>query len=93
MKTVNLNVSSTAKASRLELFVRIVWAIVSMVVLWVLGIIAGICLVLQWLVILITGTRNMELNKVIQMYFAYSVKMTAYMFLLTDERNPLLPED
>jgi hypothetical protein len=43
--------------------------------------------------ILITGKRNIALNDVIRGYFYYSTKVRAYLGLITDERNPILPED
>lgn len=93
MKTVNVSVKSDKKVSRAELFIRILWAIPSAIVLWIFGVIAGICLVVHWFFMLITGKRNKMLNGVVRGYLYYSTKMRAYLSLLTDERNPILPED
>ncbi|MDE1851318.1 MAG: DUF4389 domain-containing protein [Candidatus Micrarchaeota archaeon] len=93
MKTVKVEVKSDPKASRLELFVRILWGIVSGIVLWVFSIIAGICLMVHWIYILILGKRSKTLNNVVRAYFYYSTKYRAYLSLLTDERNPIIPED
>jgi hypothetical protein len=92
MKTVQYDVQSDPKASRVELFVRIVWGLISMIVLWIFGIIACICLILQWLYILVSGKRSMELNKVIKLFVRYQNEVISYLYLLTDERNPILPE-
>jgi uncharacterized membrane protein len=92
MKTVQYDVQSDQKASRVELFVRIIWGIISMIVLWILAVIAGICFILQWLYILVSGKRSTELNKVIKIYVRYQVGVISYLYLLTDERNPILPE-
>lgn len=93
METVKIDIASADKASRSELFVRILWCIVSGIVLWFFSIIAGVCLVVQWLYILVTGKRHKTLNKVIKVYLYYRTKMYAYLMMLTDERSPILPED
>lgn len=93
MKTVQIAVKSDNKASRLELFIRIVWAIPTGIFFWLFSIVAGVCLILHWLFILITGTRNNALNDIIKTYVYYQAKVHSYMSLLTDERNPIFPED
>lgn len=93
MKTVKINVVSLAKASKVELFVRILWAIVSSIVLWFFSIIVGVCVIIQWFYILITGKRHRTLNKVIRIYIYYRTKVEAYIMMLTEERSPILPED
>ncbi|MDE1856248.1 MAG: DUF4389 domain-containing protein [Candidatus Micrarchaeota archaeon] len=93
MKTVKVEVKSGPRSPRWELLVRIPWAIVSGIVLWGFSIVAGICWILQILSILFTGNRNGVLNGVLRSYVYYTTKMHAYLGLLTDERNPILPED
>ncbi len=93
MKSIKVSVTSTDKAKRWELLVRILWAIVCGIILWVYSIIVLICLVVHWFYILITGKRNKTLNNVIRVYFYYRTKLEGYLFLLTDERSPILPED
>jgi len=93
MKTVKMTITSADKASRLELFVRIPWFIITAIILWIYTIIALICMVVQWFYILITGKRQKTLNNVIRVYVIYRAKFGAYLSLLTDERSPLLPED
>ena len=91
MKTVSFDVDSSAKASRVELFVRILWCMVSYIVLLVFGMVAGLCLILEWLVILFTGKRNASLNNIIKMYVLYCVRLYAYALTLTEERSPIIP--
>jgi hypothetical protein len=93
MKTVKINVSSQDKASRVELFVRILWFIISAIILWFFSIIAIICLIVHWFYILVTGKRQKTLNNVLRVYVYYRAKVDAYLMMLTEERNPLLPED
>jgi hypothetical protein len=93
MKTVKIDVTSKDRASRLELFIRIIWLIVGGIILWLYSIIAAICIIVQWFFILIMGRRNKPLNNVIKVYLYYRTKFEAYLMMLTDERSPLLPED
>lgn len=92
MKTLKIEVKSDAKASRAELFVRILWLVLCTIVLAFFGILAVICLVLQWLYILITGKRSRDLNGVMKAYLVYRFSLDGYLFMLTDERNPILPK-
>ena len=93
MKTVKYDVTYAEPAGRIELFVRLIWAIPSMIVMGVLGLIMYIAWALQWLHILILGKRNKMLYDWSLKYMEYYVKFAAYFSLLTEERNPLLPED
>lgn len=92
MKTVTINVKSSEKASRLELFIRIVWVLLCGIVLFVAGIFATIAIVLQWFHILILGKRQMALNKFATNWMAAFASLTFYKNLSTDERPPLVPE-
>ena len=80
------------KASRIELFVRIVYWILIGIVLWVYGVIAGICMFIQWFVILILGRRSKGLGEFIQGYAEYYVHVMNYVFFFTDKRPMILPE-
>ncbi len=93
MKTLKIEVKSDPKASRLELFVRIIWAILGCIVLSIFGIIAAICMVLQWLYILITGKRSKSLAEVLKLYLFYRFRLEGYLLMLTDERSPIIPVD
>jgi len=93
MKTVKVEIKNHDKASRVELFVRIVWAIISGIVLCLFGIVALMCLVVHWLYILVEGKRHKGLNNLLRSYVVYRTKVMAYIFMLTEERNPIFPED
>jgi len=92
MDTVKLDVKSAEEASRVELFIRIVWVFISYFILTLFCIILYICLPIQWLIILITGKRYGVLDGIIKKYWVYVTQILAYFLLLTDERNPLIPE-
>ncbi len=93
MKTVKYGVEYEEPAGRLELFIRWIWAIPSLIVMMVLSIIAAIACVVQWFHILILAKRNRTLQDWMFKYYAYHTKFIAYFNLLTDERNPIMPED
>jgi hypothetical protein len=78
-------------ARRLELLVRILYWILIGIVLWVYGIIAGICLVIQWFVILILGHRNRDLSEFIRGYLEYYVHVMPYVYFMTDSRPDIVP--
>ena len=79
------------EAGRLELLVRIVYWILIGIVLWVYGFIAMICLVIQWLHILILARRNEALSNLIKGYLEYYVHVTPYVYFMTDKRPDVLP--
>lgn len=93
MKTVKFNMIYKETAKRWELLIRILWSIPSYIVIAVLGIISLIAAALQLLNILVFAKRNKTLYKWTLMYFKYYTKWVPYLMLLTDERNPILPED
>ena len=78
-------------ARRLELLVRILYWILIGIVLAVYGIVAKICLIIQWFVILILGHRNRDLSDFIRGYLEYSVHVMPYMTFMTDRRPDVMP--
>ena len=78
-------------ASRLELLIRIGYWIIIGIVLWVYGILAFICLFIQWFYILILGRRNEGLSNFAGGYMEYLVHVMNYTYLMTDRRPDILP--
>ena len=78
-------------AGRLELLVRILYWILIGIVMWVYGLIAGICLVIQWVHILILGSRNDALSNVAKGYLEYIVHVMGYVYIMTDKRPDVIP--
>jgi hypothetical protein len=78
-------------ARRLELLVRIVYWILIGIVLWVYGIIAFICLFIQWFHILILGRRSEGLSNIAKGYLEYMVHVMSYTYIMTDKRPDILP--
>ena len=80
-------------ASRLELFIRIVYGWLCIyIVLAVYGLIASICMFIQWFVILILGRRSEGLSNFIKGYLEYFVHILGYFYFMTDKRPGILPE-
>jgi hypothetical protein len=78
-------------ASRLELLIRILYWILIGIVLWVYGIIAFICLFIQWFHILFLGSRNEWLSNVARGYLEYLVDVMGYTYIMTDTRPEIFP--
>lgn len=78
-------------ASRLELLIRIVYWILIGIVAWIYGIIAGICLIIQWFHILVLGRRNEGLSNFAKGYLEYIVHVMGYVYIMTDKRPDIFP--
>ncbi len=80
-------------ASRLELFIRIVYGWIAIyIVLAIYGIVAGICMFIQWFVILILGRRSEGLSNFIKGYLEYIVHVVGYLYWMTDKRPGVMPK-
>ena len=78
-------------AGRIELLVRIIYWILIAIVLGVYGFIATICLIIQWIHILILGRRNESLSDNIKGYLGYMIHVMLYTYFMTDKRPDVLP--
>ncbi|MDD1684325.1 MAG: DUF4389 domain-containing protein [Methanoregula sp.] len=78
-------------AGRIELLVRILYWILIGIVMWVYGIIASICLLIQWFHILILGCRNEALSDIAKGYLEYLVHVLPYTYFMTDKRPDVMP--
>ena len=78
-------------ASRMELLIRILYWILIGIVLWVYGMIAFICLSIQWVHIQILGSRNEWLSNFAKGYLEYLVAMMGYAYIMTDECPDIFP--
>lgn len=79
-------------ARRIELLIRIGYWIVIGIVSWVYGILAIICMIIQWFFILIMGRRQQGLSDFARGYFEYIVSRMPYMYFMTDNRPRVLPD-
>jgi hypothetical protein len=91
---VKLEVEYEEKASRLEaLIIRWLYGLLLSIILSIWGIVAGLAMLGQWIVILITGARNKGLHDFVTSYFKFYTRTYGYLYLLTDERPPISGED
>jgi hypothetical protein len=74
--------------NRLTVFFRLILVIPHLVVMAVLGIGAFVCMVVGWFAVLITGTWPEGLRGFVVNVVRWSVRMSAYMLLLTDDYPP-----
>ena len=79
-------------ARRLELLIRIGYWIAIGIVAWVYGILAFVCLFIQWFFILIMGRRQQGLSEFAKGYFEYIISRMPYMYFMTDKRPTVLPD-
>jgi hypothetical protein len=79
------------EAGRLELLIRILYWILIGIVLWVYGVIAFICLFIQWFHILVLGSRNEWLSNIAKGYLEYLVAVMGYTYIMTDKRPEIFP--
>ncbi|MDD1775197.1 MAG: DUF4389 domain-containing protein [Methanobacterium sp.] len=80
------------KASRLELFVRIFYGIPVGIIIFFYGIVAGLCIAIQWIIILILGRRSEGLNSFIRGYLEYYIHLLSYFSYMTDKRPGVTPK-
>jgi hypothetical protein len=66
------------------------WILIG-IVAWVYGLIAFICLFIQWFHILILGRRNQGLSDFAKGYLEYLVHVFGYTYIMTDTRPDILP--
>ncbi|MFH1221587.1 MAG: DUF4389 domain-containing protein [Candidatus Micrarchaeota archaeon] len=92
MKGVVIDIKYVEKTKRMELLWRILYMIPYGIIGELFGCVAMICVVLQFLSILLLGKRVEILNKVTHGFFAYITQFLAYLYLLTDERPEIMPK-
>jgi hypothetical protein len=78
-------------AGRIELLIRIVYSILIGIVAAIYGMLAGLCMFIQFFVILILGRRSRGLSDFIRGYLEYYVHILSYTGLMTDARPGILP--
>lgn len=79
------------ESSRIELLIRIVYWILIAIVAFVYGIIATICLIIQWFHILIFATRHEGLSDFAKGYLEYMVYVMSYTYIMNDKRPNIMP--
>jgi hypothetical protein len=85
---ISLKVEYPARLSRLTTFFRIFMVIPHLIVLYFLGIAAGVVLFICWWAILFTAKFPKGLFDFIVMWFRWSTRLNGYSYLLTDKYPP-----
>ena len=80
-------------ASRVELFVRIVYGFVLGIIAGIWGFFVFLALIIQWFFILIIGEREPGFWSFTTGFLRFTSKISGYMMLLTDQRPPISSED
>ncbi len=91
MEGITVNPPYSEKTSRMEMLWRILYWIVYMIVAMIMMMIMYITLPLQFLAMLILGKRVEILHKYNRMAMEYMTQYMTYLYLLTDERPPFIP--
>ncbi|WP_456696638.1 DUF4389 domain-containing protein [Aeromicrobium sp. P5_D10] len=80
--------AETEGRSRVSIFFRIILAIPHMIVLYVVSIIAFFVYIIGWFAVLFTGSWPTGLRNFIVGLMRWSTRLSAYLFLLTDDYPP-----
>lgn len=85
--------SYTEPSSRAELFIRIVYVFVLGIIIEAWGIVAGLAQIFQFFYVLIYARKHQAAFDFIVGFFRFYFNVTAYTYLLTDERPPITSDD
>ena len=77
-----------SERSRLTVLFRIFMVIPQYIVLYLVGIAAGVLLLIAWFVVLFTGRWPEGLRRFCIGYYRWSIRLQAYFFLITDVYPP-----
>jgi hypothetical protein len=91
MTQKNSSFSLSRKQAALNCSSAILYWILIGIVLWVYGMIAFICLFIQWFHILVLGSRNEWLSNFARGYLEYQVDVMSYTYIMTDKRPEIFP--
>jgi hypothetical protein len=85
---VEFDVEYPERLSRLLIFFKWLLIIPNMIVLYVVGMVAGICLFLSWFAILFTGRFPKGMWGFVKGYYRWSMNVAVYLYFLRDEYPP-----
>ena len=74
--------------NRLSVFFRIILVIPHAILLYILQIIASVLLFIAWVIGIFTGNVPAGIHNFLAGYYRWTVRVTAYMYLLTDRYPP-----
>ena len=83
----------TEPSSRAELFIRIIYIFVLGIIIEAWGIVAGLAQIFQFFYVLIYAKKHQGAFDFMAGFLRFYFNVTAYSYLLTDERPPITSED
>lgn len=87
---VRIGIAPAAESySRVKTFFRYFLAIPVFIMQYLYGIVAGIVVLLSWVVIVFTGKQPQGLHDLLRMAMSYNTKALAYVLLLTEQYPPI----
>jgi hypothetical protein len=81
-------VPALSDRNKLTVLLRIIWIIPAYFVVYLVGIAAGVVLLLAWFIVLFTGKWPEGMRQFCVGYFRWNARVLAYGVLLTDEYPP-----
>jgi hypothetical protein len=85
---ITLEVEFPDKLSRLTTFFRFLLIIPQSIVIYFLGIVAGVVIFISWWAILFIGRYPKGLFEFVSGYLRWSTRVTGYSYFLTDKYPP-----
>ena len=85
---ITVSAAYPEKLSRLSTFFRFFLLIPQMIVLWFVGIVAGVFMFFAWFAIMFTGKYPKGLFNFVAGYMRWSTRVSGYYYLLTDKYPP-----
>jgi hypothetical protein len=85
---IHFDVELPERQSRVTTFFRLILVIPHLFVVAGWGFVSGITVVLAWFAIVVTGRYPIGMFDFVSTYFAYSTRVSCYLFLLTDRFPP-----
>ncbi|NMC76669.1 MAG: DUF4389 domain-containing protein [Candidatus Methanofastidiosa archaeon] len=84
-----MSISFEQSSKRLELLVRIFYGFVLSLIVSLWGMVVSFLVVIEWFYILFTTKKNFGLWEFAVRFMNFSMRVNAYILILTDERPPL----
>lgn len=92
MKGIKIDVPFDEQTTRTEMVYRILYCIAYSIIASVLGTVISFVMLIQFLMMVFMAKRHEKLNHYIHVYIVWITEISAYIYMLTDERPDLIPK-
>jgi len=92
MEGIKIKIPYKKETTRTEMVYRILYCIAYCIIASFIGMVISVVMAIQFFIMIITATRNKELNHYIHVYLVWITDIAAYIYFLTDERPNLIPQ-